>query len=230
MRYRGTSVAGLPEWDEAVRLLLLMLAPAAPHITEELWSRRLAAAGRAVGLDPHPALAGGRRDGGRRGDPRGPDPGQRQAPRPGHRAGRDQRDRARGRPSSPATRSARSLDGKEPLTVVHAGGGRLVNIVVRPTRSAPRRAARRPGLRARTTSRRCCSRTRRPSPTTARALRLRPRRGVPRRRRAGRLRATSCSRSASRWRCGTCCSRSSPTRPTSTSSSPTASICPIPTA
>src|SRR4029078_8453732 len=45
MRYRGTSVAGLPEWDEAVRLLLLMLAPAAPHITEELWSRRPAAAG-----------------------------------------------------------------------------------------------------------------------------------------------------------------------------------------
>ena len=38
-RYRGTSVAGLPEWNEAVRLLLLMLAPAAPHITEELWSR-----------------------------------------------------------------------------------------------------------------------------------------------------------------------------------------------
>jgi leucyl-tRNA synthetase len=45
MRYRGTSVAGLGEWDEAVRLLLLMLAPSAPHITEELWSRRLAAAG-----------------------------------------------------------------------------------------------------------------------------------------------------------------------------------------
>ncbi len=45
MRYRGTSVARLAEWDDAVRLLLLMLAPAAPHITEELWSRRLAAAG-----------------------------------------------------------------------------------------------------------------------------------------------------------------------------------------
>ena len=45
MRYRGTSVAGTAEWDEAVRLLLLMLAPAAPHITEQLWSRRLAAAG-----------------------------------------------------------------------------------------------------------------------------------------------------------------------------------------
>jgi leucyl-tRNA synthetase len=45
MRYRGTSVAGGPEWDEAVRLLLLMLCPAAPHVTEELWSRRLTAAG-----------------------------------------------------------------------------------------------------------------------------------------------------------------------------------------
>ncbi len=45
-RYRGTSVAGLPEWDEAVRLLLLMLAPAAPHIAEELWSRQLEAAGK----------------------------------------------------------------------------------------------------------------------------------------------------------------------------------------
>lgn len=44
-RYRGTSVAELPEWDEAVRLLLLMLAPSAPHIAEELWSRRLAASG-----------------------------------------------------------------------------------------------------------------------------------------------------------------------------------------
>jgi len=44
-RYRGTAVAGTPEWDEAIRLLLLMLAPAAPHITEELWSRRLAEAG-----------------------------------------------------------------------------------------------------------------------------------------------------------------------------------------
>jgi len=44
-RYRGTPAAGGAAWDEAVRLLLLMLAPAAPHLTEELWSRRLAAAG-----------------------------------------------------------------------------------------------------------------------------------------------------------------------------------------
>ena len=47
MRYRGTAVAGRSDWDEAIRLLLLMLAPAAPHISEELWSRRLASAGEA---------------------------------------------------------------------------------------------------------------------------------------------------------------------------------------
>jgi leucyl-tRNA synthetase len=45
MRYRGTTVAGGPDWDETIRFLLLMLAPLAPHIAEELWSRRLAAAG-----------------------------------------------------------------------------------------------------------------------------------------------------------------------------------------
>jgi leucyl-tRNA synthetase len=38
-RYRGTELAGGAAWDEAIGLLLLMLAPAAPHITEELWSR-----------------------------------------------------------------------------------------------------------------------------------------------------------------------------------------------
>jgi leucyl-tRNA synthetase len=42
-RYRGTEVAGGRAWDEAIRLLLLMLAPAAPHITEELWARLAAA-------------------------------------------------------------------------------------------------------------------------------------------------------------------------------------------
>ena len=44
MHYRGTVAAGSGGWDEAVRLLLLMLAPVAPHIAEELWARRLAAA------------------------------------------------------------------------------------------------------------------------------------------------------------------------------------------
>jgi leucyl-tRNA synthetase len=46
-RYRGSEVAGGAAWDEAIRLMLLMLAPAAPHITEELWSRRAAARGEA---------------------------------------------------------------------------------------------------------------------------------------------------------------------------------------
>ena len=58
MRYRGTPAAGTAGWDEAVRLLLLMLAPVAPHIAEELWARRLDAAGERVVLDPHRVLAG----------------------------------------------------------------------------------------------------------------------------------------------------------------------------
>ena len=45
-RYRGTPIAGGDAWDETIRMLLLMLAPAAPHITEEMWSRRAAEAGR----------------------------------------------------------------------------------------------------------------------------------------------------------------------------------------
>ncbi len=47
MHHRGTALAGSAEWDETVGLLLLMLAPAAPHIADELWSRRLEAAGEA---------------------------------------------------------------------------------------------------------------------------------------------------------------------------------------
>jgi leucyl-tRNA synthetase len=47
MKYRGTPAATTAAWDEAVRLLLLMLAPVAPHISEELWSRRLERAGEA---------------------------------------------------------------------------------------------------------------------------------------------------------------------------------------
>jgi leucyl-tRNA synthetase len=44
-RYRGTEVAGGAAWDEAIRLVLLMLAPAAPHISDELWNRLRQAAG-----------------------------------------------------------------------------------------------------------------------------------------------------------------------------------------
>jgi leucyl-tRNA synthetase len=34
------AAAGTEAWDAAVRTLLLLLAPVAPHITEELWERR----------------------------------------------------------------------------------------------------------------------------------------------------------------------------------------------
>ena len=45
VRLHGSEIAGGPAWDETVRLLLLMLAPLAPHISEELWSRRAATRG-----------------------------------------------------------------------------------------------------------------------------------------------------------------------------------------
>jgi leucyl-tRNA synthetase len=59
MRYRGTAVAGTAAWDEATRLLFLMLAPIAPHIGEELWSRRLVARGedwRSIHAESWPAF------------------------------------------------------------------------------------------------------------------------------------------------------------------------------
>ncbi len=47
MKYRGTPAAETEGYREATDLLLLMLAPEAPHIAEELWSRRLAGRGEA---------------------------------------------------------------------------------------------------------------------------------------------------------------------------------------
>jgi leucyl-tRNA synthetase len=38
-RFVGTDVVGTPSWKEAMRSLLLLLAPSAPHVSEELWSR-----------------------------------------------------------------------------------------------------------------------------------------------------------------------------------------------
>jgi leucyl-tRNA synthetase len=58
-RYRGTELAGGEAWTEAVRLLLLMLAPAAPHISEELWNRRLADGGQpwsSIHTEPWPEV------------------------------------------------------------------------------------------------------------------------------------------------------------------------------
>ena len=130
-RYRGTAVAGSAEWDEAIRLLLLMLAPAAPHISEELWSRRLAAAGAAVGLDPHGVLARGRPERRRRVDPRDPGPGERQAARQGRRRRGRLARRDRGGGPRHASGSAPILDGRTPDRIVVAGGGKLVNLVIR---------------------------------------------------------------------------------------------------
>ncbi len=39
LKARGTPLYGTPAWDEAVEALLLLLAPACPHIAEELWVR-----------------------------------------------------------------------------------------------------------------------------------------------------------------------------------------------
>ena len=130
MRYRGTSVAGTAEWNEAVGLALLTLAPAAPHITEELWSRRLAAAGQpwtSIHTQPWPEV-----------DPTAIVEDTREVPIQVNGKLRDKvtvpagiseieleqvvlaRDKVRA-----------ALDGREPLKVIQAGGGRLVNIVVR---------------------------------------------------------------------------------------------------
>ena len=104
-RYRGTPVAGGAAWDEAIRLLLLMLAPGrAAHHRGDLVapSRRR---GPRVDVDPHRVVAGGRRGRHGRGDPRGADPGQRQAARQADRAGRPDRAGPRGRgPGQPEDR------------------------------------------------------------------------------------------------------------------------------
>jgi len=38
-RFRTADMAGTPEWREALETLLVLLAPIAPHIAEELWGR-----------------------------------------------------------------------------------------------------------------------------------------------------------------------------------------------
>ena len=133
-RYRGTAVAGDAEWDEAIRLLLLMLAPAAPHITEELWSRRAGRGRRAVASIHTRGLARGRPERRRRGDPRDPGPGQRQAARQGHRPDRrhDRRHRGGGprsradpddpgRPGAGPDRRGRRRQARQPRHPVSTG-------------------------------------------------------------------------------------------------------------
>jgi leucyl-tRNA synthetase len=129
-RYRGTTVAGLPEWDEAVRLLLLMLAPAAPHITEELWSRLTEVHGHAwesIHVQTWPSV-----------DEAAVVEATREVPIQINGKLRD-------KVTVPAGISeieleqvvlardkvVAALDGREPARIIHAGGGRLLNIVLR---------------------------------------------------------------------------------------------------
>jgi leucyl-tRNA synthetase len=128
-RYRGTPAAGGAAWDEAVRLLLLMLAPAAPHITEELWSRRLVAAGRewsSIHAERWPAV-----------DAAAVVEATREVPvqvngklrdRVTVPAGIDDAELERRVLAAPKVIAA--LAGRTPDRVVVAGGGRLVNLVV----------------------------------------------------------------------------------------------------
>ncbi|MFL5685105.1 MAG: leucine--tRNA ligase, partial [Chloroflexota bacterium] len=129
-RYRGTEVAGDSEWDEAVRLLLLMLAPAAPHITEEIWARQAEAVGRewtSIHTQAWPEL-----------DESAIRVSVREVPVQVNGKLRDRivvgvdateeqlRAEALGSPRIQAV-----LDGRSPERIVIAGGGKLVNIVVR---------------------------------------------------------------------------------------------------
>ncbi|HUG29888.1 MAG TPA: leucine--tRNA ligase [Candidatus Limnocylindria bacterium] len=129
-RYRGSSVAGVEDWDEAMRLVLLMLAPAAPHISEELWSRRLAARGEAwssIHKETWPTV-----------DETAAAESTREVPVQVNGKVRD-------RITVPADADSAAIEaavlaspriqqllaGRAPDRVIHAGGGRLVNLVLR---------------------------------------------------------------------------------------------------
>ena len=129
-RYRGTEVAGGPAWDEAVRLLLLMLAPAAPHVSEELWERRHAAAGTAwssIHLERWPEV-----------DAAAAAVATRELPVQVNGKVRDRVEIAVGLSAAEVEalvlarpKVVAALGGATPERIIHAGGGRLVNIVVR---------------------------------------------------------------------------------------------------
>jgi leucyl-tRNA synthetase len=130
MRYRGTSAAESAEWDESVRLLLLMLCPAAPHITEELWSRRLAAIGAewsSLHTERWPEV-----------DPSAVIEATREVPVQINGKLRDKVivptaiDQAELEQLVLAREKiVAALAGRSPGRIIHAGGGRLVNIVLR---------------------------------------------------------------------------------------------------
>jgi len=123
-------VAGGDAWNEAVRLLLLMLAPAAPHISEELWSRRLAAAAKtwtSIHLERWPEV-----------DASIVAEATREVPIQVNGKVRDRITVASNVSGADLERLALEapkiqaiLAGRSPLRVVQAAGGKLVNVVVR---------------------------------------------------------------------------------------------------
>ena len=129
-RYRGTVVAGGSAWDEAIGLLLLMLAPAAPHVTEELWWRRLAARGeawRSIHTERWPEV-----------DATAAAVETRELPISVNGKVRDRMEIAVGLSDAQVEalvlarpKVIAALGGAVPQRIIHAGGGRLVNIVVR---------------------------------------------------------------------------------------------------
>jgi leucyl-tRNA synthetase len=130
MRYRGTEAAGSAAWNEAVLMLLLMLAPAAPHIAEELWARLIEARGeewQSIHTQPWPEV-----------DEQAAAENEREVPVQINGKLRDrimvpidisEADLEKVVLAQPKIVAA--LAGKPPLKVIVAGGGRLVNVVVR---------------------------------------------------------------------------------------------------
>jgi leucyl-tRNA synthetase len=128
-RYRGTEIAGSAAWDETIRLILLMLAPAAPHITEELWARLAEARGEAwtsIHTAAWPAV-----------DEAAATEDEREVPVQVNGKLRDKVQVPVGISEAELERLVlarpkivAALEGKTPLKVIHAGG-KLVNVVVR---------------------------------------------------------------------------------------------------
>ncbi|MBA3876332.1 MAG: leucine--tRNA ligase [Anaerolinea sp.] len=129
-RHRGTEIAGGSAWEESVRLLLLMLAPSAPHLAEELWSRRLAASGRdwsSIHAERWPEVDGAAIVEETREVPVQVNGKLRD--RVVVPAGVDGAELERLVLAAPKVQAA--LGGRTPDRVVVAGGGRLVNLVIR---------------------------------------------------------------------------------------------------
>ena len=114
-RYRGTPVAGSAEWDEAIRLPAADAGPGGPAHHRGAVEPAAGRGRRAMVVDPHPGLAGGRRRRHGRGDPRGPGPDQRQAAGRARRSRPTRRRRRWRRSSSPTRRWSRPWPAGPPI-------------------------------------------------------------------------------------------------------------------